>query len=179
MTSAAGPGTWGYEGYDPAQERLREALCTLGNGCFATRGALPECAADAIHYPGTYVAGCYNRLVSHVAGRQVENEDLVNLPNWLPLRFRPVGDPWLTPESATVLDHRQVLHLDAGLLERRTRYDLGGRRALIVRQQRLVHMADPHLAALHTEFTAEGGPVDLQVEAAIDGGVTNGGVPRY
>ena len=28
-----------YEGYDPASETLRETLCTLGNGYFATRGA--------------------------------------------------------------------------------------------------------------------------------------------
>ncbi|MGK5632804.1 hypothetical protein ACSNOD_30760, partial [Streptomyces sp. URMC 123] len=82
------PITWEYEGYDPVEERLRESLCTLGNGRFATRGAAPECAADAVHYPGTYVAGCYNRLVSAVDERQVENEDLVNVPNWLPLRFR-------------------------------------------------------------------------------------------
>ena len=33
---------WAYEGYDPEEERLREALCTLGNGYFATRGAAPE-----------------------------------------------------------------------------------------------------------------------------------------
>ena len=66
--------TLAYDGYDPPGERLREALCTLGNGYFATRGAAPESAADAVHYPGTYVAGCYNRLVSQVAGREVENE---------------------------------------------------------------------------------------------------------
>ena len=30
-----------YEGFDPVQEPLREALCTLGNGYFATRGAAP------------------------------------------------------------------------------------------------------------------------------------------
>ncbi|CAM5445495.1 putative glycosyl hydrolase [Streptomyces afghaniensis 772] len=35
---------WEYEGYDPADGRLRESLCTLGNGYFVTRGALPECA---------------------------------------------------------------------------------------------------------------------------------------
>ncbi|MEU1481951.1 hypothetical protein [Streptomyces sp. NPDC005760] len=29
------------------------SLCTLGNGYLATRGALPECAADDVHYPGT------------------------------------------------------------------------------------------------------------------------------
>jgi trehalose/maltose hydrolase-like predicted phosphorylase len=170
---------WEYEGYDPADVRLREALCTLGNGCFATRGALPECAADEVHYPGTYVAGCYNRLTSDVAGHQVENEDMVNLPNWLPLRFRLPGGPWLTPDTATVLDHRETLHLAAGLLERHTRYGLGEGRVLAVRQQRLVHMADPHLAALRTEFTAEGFSGGLDVEAALDGGVTNAGVPRY
>ncbi|MFF1296326.1 MULTISPECIES: glycoside hydrolase family 65 protein [unclassified Streptomyces] len=171
--------SWEYEGYTPAGERLRESLCTLGNGYFATRGALPECAADEVHYPGTYVAGCYNRLTSEVAGRQVENEDMVNVPNWLPLRYRLSGGPWLTPDTATVLDHRQMLHLSAGLLERRTRYDLGEGRELTVRQQRFVHMADPHLAALRTEFTAEGFSGPLEVEAALDGGVTNAGVPRY
>ncbi len=173
------PWTWAYEGYDPAAQRLRESLCTLGNGYFATRGALPECTADEVHYPGTYVAGCYNRLTSTVAGRQVENEDMVNLPNWLPLRFRPAGGDWLTPDGTPVLEHHQTLHLEAGLLERRTRYRLGEHDTLHVRQLRLVHMADPHLAALRTEFTLESGTADLEVEAALDGGVTNSGVPRY
>ncbi|MFI1051544.1 glycoside hydrolase family 65 protein [Streptomyces griseoruber] len=171
--------TWEYDGYEPAQERLRESLCTLGNGYFATRGALPECAADDVHYPGTYVAGCYDRLTTDIAGRRVENEDMVNAPNWLPLRFRVAGLPWLTPDTAEVLDHGQVLHLASGLLERRTRYALGEGRVLSVRQQRLVHMADPHLASLRTEFTAEGFAGDLDVEAALDAGVTNSGVARY
>ncbi|GGX68985.1 family 65 glycosyl hydrolase [Streptomyces minutiscleroticus] len=171
--------TWEYESYLPEQERVREALCTLGNGCFATRGALPECTADDVHYPGTYAAGCYDRLTSAVAGRRVENEDLVNLPNWLPLRYRLTGRPWLTPDTGTVLDHRQTLHLSSGLLERRTLYGIGQGRTLCVRQRRLVHMADPHLAALRTEFTAEGFTGGLEVQAALDGGVTNDGVPRY
>ncbi|MGW0495313.1 glycoside hydrolase family 65 protein [Streptomyces sp. NPDC003007] len=171
--------TWEYEGYDPADERLRESLCTLGNGRFATRGALPECAADDVHYPGTYAAGCYNRLTSVVAGRPVENEDIVNLPNWLPLRYRRPGGEWLTPDTAPVLAHRQALYLDTGLLERVTRYGLDDGQVLSVRQQRLVHMADPHLAALRTEFTVEGDTMELEVEAALDGDVTNSGVQRY
>ncbi|MFH9984607.1 glycoside hydrolase family 65 protein [Streptomyces luteogriseus] len=171
--------TWEYEGYDPADQRLRETLCTVGNGRFATRGALPECVADDVHYPGTYAAGCYNRLTSDVADRHVENEDMVNLPNWLPLRFRPAGGAWLTPDSAPVLAHRQTLLLDEGLLDRVTRYGLDDDRVLSVRQRRLVHMGDPNLAALRTEFTVEGATTELEVEAALDGGVTNAGVRRY
>ncbi|MGC5561866.1 glycoside hydrolase family 65 protein [Streptomyces sp. FR-108] len=175
--------TWEYEGYDPADERLRESLCTLGNGYFATRGALAECAADDVHYPGTYAAGCYDRLTSEVAGRRTENEDMVNLPNWLPLRFRLRGEEgpgaWFTPDTTTVLEHGQTLHLSSGLLERRTRYADAEGRVLAVRQLRLVHMADPHLAALRTEFTAEDFAGDLEVEAALDGAVTNAGVARY
>lgn len=182
--TGVGP-TWEYDGYRPEEERLRESLCTLGNGYFATRGALPECAADDIHYPGTYAAGCYDRLTSEVAGHRVENEDMVNLPNWLPLRFRPAGGAWLTPDTAPVTEHHQVLHLDPGLLERRTGYGLPDGGTLHVRQLRLVHMADPHLAALRTEFTVEGDAfgvgdeVELEVEAALDGRVTNSGVARY
>ncbi|MFE7754065.1 glycoside hydrolase family 65 protein [Streptomyces sp. NPDC057418] len=175
---------WEYEGYDPAQERLRETLCTLGNGFFATRGAAPECAADEVHYPGTYVAGCYDRLVSHVAGRYVENEDMANLPNWLPLRFRLLGPqgplPWFTPDSSSLLTYKQTLDVRAGTLERRMRHRSQDGRVLAVRQVRLVHMGDAHLAALRTEFTAEGDwSADIEVEAALDGSVTNAGVARY
>jgi beta-phosphoglucomutase-like phosphatase (HAD superfamily) len=90
-----------YDGFDPARQGLREALCALGNGYFVTRGALPEAEADGVNYPGTYVAGLYNRLATEVAGRTVVNEDLVNLPNWLPLRFRIAGGPWFDVQRAT------------------------------------------------------------------------------
>ena len=66
-----------FDGHDPTDEGRRESLLTLGNGYFATRGAAPECDADDTHYPGTYVAGVYNRLGSEIAGRWVENESLV------------------------------------------------------------------------------------------------------
>ncbi|MBL1099202.1 glycoside hydrolase family 65 protein [Streptomyces coffeae] len=179
--------TWPYEGYEPAGERLRESLCALGNGYFATRGALPECDADAVHSPGTYAAGCYDRLESEVAGQRVENEDLVNLPNWLPLRFRTratdtaddTATPWFTPDTHTPLDHRLRLDLRAGILERTTRYADGAGRHLRVRQLRLVHMGDPHLAALRTELTAEDWSGQLEVESALDGTVANTGVARY
>jgi trehalose/maltose hydrolase-like predicted phosphorylase len=57
-----------YKGWNPQNEPLREALCTLGNGYFATRGAGEESTAGDVHYPGTYIAGVYNRLETQIAG---------------------------------------------------------------------------------------------------------------
>ena len=70
------PWVLSYKGFDPAHEGLREALCALGNGYFVARGAAAESGADDVHYPGTYLAGGYNRLTTEIAGRKIENEDL-------------------------------------------------------------------------------------------------------
>ena len=168
-----------YDGFDPPGERLREALCTLGNGYFATRGAAPEVAAGDVHYPGTYVAGVYNRLVSRVAAREVENEDLVNVPNWLPLTFRPQGARWLDLDELEVLGYRQELDLRRGLLTRLVRVRDPDGRLTRMTQRRFVSMADPHLAGLETTVVPENWSGSLEVRSALDGTVTNGGVERY
>nr|WP_156000986.1 glycosyl hydrolase family 65 protein [Streptomonospora sp. PA3] len=168
-----------FEGFDPAREGLREALCTLGNGYLATRGAAPESACDGVHYPGTYIAGCYNRTTSRIAGREVENEDMVNAPDWLPLTFRTDGDRWLGEDGAEATDQRLALDMRTGVLTRTFRYRDGAGRTTRVRQRRLVSMAEPHLAALETEFTPLDWSGTLQVRSALDGTVTNAGVLRY
>ncbi|WP_203983335.1 glycoside hydrolase family 65 protein, partial [Sphaerisporangium rufum] len=173
------PWTLVYDGYDPAEEGRREALCTLGNGRFATRGAAPETRAGDVHYPGTYAAGCYDRLTSEVAGHAVTNEELVNLPDWLPLDFATPGVRPFQPDDAGLLEYRQVLDMRHGVLHRTLRYRDAAGRVTAVRQRRLVSMADPHLAALETTFTAENWSGPLRVRAALDGRVVNQGVARY
>ncbi len=168
-----------YEGYDPEQERLREALCTLGNGRFATRGAAPETRADAHHYPGTYLGGLYDRLTSEVAGEQVTNESLVNLPSWLPLTFRPDDGDWFHVDAVELLEYRQELDLRLGILRRDLRCrDAAGRTTRIV-QRRLVHMGEPQLAALEMEITPEDWEGRLTIRSALEGRVINAGVDRY
>jgi len=144
-----------YEGFLPTEEGLREALCTLGNGVFATRGAAPEAVADEVHYPGTYAAGVYDRLRTEIGGRGIENEDLVNLPNWLVLTFRPEGGNWLDLGSVEVLSYMQELDLRTGVLSRAFRFRDADGRTTGVRQRRLVSMAEPHLAALETTIVPE------------------------
>ncbi|MFB0627271.1 glycoside hydrolase family 65 protein [Streptomyces sp. AB3(2024)] len=176
--------TWAFNDYDPKKERLVEALCALGNGRFATRGAASEVSADTIHYPGTYAAGCYNRLSSKVAGKSVANEDLVNLPDWLRLRYRCLPDDgptgaWLTPDDPSLRHHKTSLDLRGGVLTRRMLFQDGHGRRLGVTHTRLVHMGDPYLAAQRTTFRAYGWRGTIEAEAILDGNVTNAGVERY
>ncbi|SFU97897.1 glycoside hydrolase family 65 protein [Halomonas korlensis] len=171
--------TLDYHAFDSAQEGLREALCTLGNGYFATRGAAGESEAGEIHYPGTYLAGGYNRLSTEIAGRVIENEDLVNLPNWLCLTFRPEGGDWFNPMAGELLDYQQSLDLKAGVLRRRLLFrDHQGRETTLT-TQRLVHMGQPHLGAIEWYIRPENWSGRISVRSALDGRVINAGVERY
>ncbi len=168
-----------YESYVPEQEGLRESLCALGNGYFVSRGAAPDAPADGTHYPGTYLAGGYDRLTTEIAGHRIENEDLVNLPNWLSLTIRIDDGPWLHPADVTYRDYRQELDLRAGVLIRTLRFEDAKGRVTRWAERRLVSMAAPHIAALSLSITPENWRGRLGLRSAIDGSVINGGVARY
>ncbi|MFI1256402.1 hypothetical protein ACH4U6_21860 [Streptomyces netropsis] len=75
-------------------------LVHAGNGYFATRGAAPESRGGLTHCPGTHLAGCYDCLVSTVAGRRVENEDIgrgSGAPDWRPARTPAGSTRWAFP----------------------------------------------------------------------------------
>lgn len=168
-----------YDSFEPSQEGLREALCTLGNGHFASRGASPQSSADGVHYPGTYAAGCYNRLTTEVDGRELENEDLVNLPNWLVLTFRIEDGPWFDLDAVEILSFRQELNLEEAVLSRHLRFRDTAERITRLSERRLVHMREPHLAALELKIEPENWSGRVVIRSALDGRVVNGGVARY
>ncbi|WP_231972887.1 trehalose-phosphatase [Mycobacterium sp. E3305] len=168
-----------YEGYDPTYERLRETLCTVGNGYVASRGCAPEATASAAHYPGTYAAGVYNTLADRVAGRTIENESLVNLPNWLPLTFRINGGPWFHIDDTELLSYRQTFDLRHATLTRTLRFSDGAGQITRMTQQRFASMHEPHLLALQTTVVAENWSGTVEFRSLLDGGVGNTMVERY
>jgi len=171
-----------YDNYDAKAQGMREALCTLGNGFFCSRGAFAHVEADEENYPGTYLAGGYNRLGTPVAGREILNEDLVNLPNWLRLRFRVVdedGGEWFNLRTVELLDFRQALELKRGLLEWRIRFRDRRGRTSTLELSRFVSMAQMHLAAQQMTLTAQDWSGTVEIDTSLDGRVINGGVRRY
>ena len=167
-----------YNDYDPEKERSREALLTVGNGFFGTRGAMEESKAGDHNYPGTYIAGMYNRLVTPIAGRDIENEDFVNVPNWLKISFKTAGD-WFDPNKATIESVSRTLDFGNGVLRRSMIVrDESGKRTL-VESSRFASMDQPHLAALRYQVTPLNYSGKFTFCSALEGNHINAGVKRY
>lgn len=178
------PDTWvvAFDEYVPAQEGKREALCTLANGYWGTRGAAEEAVADDTHYPGTYFAGVYDVVDRDAGGVVMPDEEMVNAPNWLPVRIRVGGDDWFGLDAlneADVLEFHQELDVRHGILTRTVtvRDARGG--MTMVRSDRFVSQAMPRLAAMRVSIL----PVDwsgpVTVRSGIDGRVANTNVPDH
>lgn len=167
-----------YEGFDPVHEGHREALTALGNGYMVTRGANPECRDDAIHYPATYLAGVYNRAAGLVQDQLVEEEQLVNIPNWLPLDIRIGEHGWWSRASYESTDEHRELDLRSGVLTRKLVLRDKNNARLEITQRRFVSMDDPHLAVLETHLTPRGFSGPITIRAGIDTDVRNANVLR-
>ena len=168
-----------YFDYDAKKERSREALLTVGNGYFGTRGAMEEADANEINYPGTYIAGVYNRLVTSISGKDIENEDFVNCPNWLPVRFKIEDGPWIDINKVEILDIQRTLDFKTGLLTRKmTIKDAEGNISRI-ESERFVSMDNPHIAALRYRVIPQNYSGNITFWSALNGAIENTGVERY
>ena len=169
----------GFDHYDAGDEGRRETILALGNGIFVTRAATIDSSRDGVHYPGTYHAGCYNRLATTIAGHRDQTESLVNLPNWLPLACRVPERAWLTLDTAQVLHYAHQLDMRRGGAQRDyVLQDEAGRQTAF-RETRIVSMAHPHRAALRLELTPLNWAGELEIRSALDADVANRNVKRY
>jgi trehalose/maltose hydrolase-like predicted phosphorylase len=171
--------TLAYDYFDPAEEGLREALTSTGNGHFCTRGAVEWQEADDVHYPATYAHDVYNRKTTIMGGRPVPNEDLVALPNWLALGLRVDEDEPIHLKNIELLSYRHELDVRHALLRRELRFrDRAGRESTLC-SRRFVSMARMHQAGIAWMLTAHNWSGTVEVISAIDGRVANRGVARY
>ncbi|KPL23845.1 MAG: beta-phosphoglucomutase [Bacteroides sp. SM1_62] len=168
-----------YHDYDPEKEKSREALLAVGNGYFGTRGAMEETSAGKVNYPGTYMAGMFNRRISKVADRDIENEDFVNCPNWLPVSFRIGEGAWMDPNRFRVVQIQRRLSFRDGLLFREMIVEDEGWRQTKITSYRVASMEDQHVAVL--KYTVQ--PLNyvgrISIRAELDGDLINDGVARY
>ncbi|MDD4202557.1 MAG: glycosyl hydrolase family 65 protein [Candidatus Omnitrophica bacterium] len=170
--------TLNYNWFKPSQEGLREALCTLGNGYMGVRGAISESKASRVNYPGTYLAGLYNKIGTPIAEKIIYNEAFVNCPNWLLLFFN-TGSEWLNPQSKKLLYYDQTLDMRKGILIRKMRIRENNGKITFVEKHRIVSMANPHICAIKYSITPENYEGRVYIKSMLDASLQNWGVTRY
>ncbi|KRE25006.1 glycoside hydrolase family 65 protein [Agromyces sp. Soil535] len=171
-----------FDDYLPSHEGTRESLCTLANGYWGTRGAAEESIADEVHYPGTYFAGVYDVVTWHVGGEPAPDEEMVNAPNWLPVRFRLDGGDWFgldALDDADLLDFGQELDVRHGILSRGVTFRHDGGRVTTVRSRRFVSQAYSRIAAMRVSILPVNWSGRVTVRSGIDGRVSNTNVPSH
>ena len=168
-----------YIGFAPAEERLREALTTIGNGYFGTRGALASEPIDDTHNPGTYVHNLYNRAGTDVHGKTIYNNDFVNCPNWTLTTVHLCDGERLSPHTCEVVRYEHELDMLDGIVRRRMVLRDGKGRTTKLETERFASMANPKLAALRVRVTPLDHNEPVTVRTSIDGGVINYLVERY
>jgi len=168
-----------YHGYDPEKERSRESLMSVGNGYFGTRGAFEESGINQVNYPGTYMAGVYNKLPSTVSGRKVFNEDLVNVPNWLSVTFRDNDGEWVDFNNIGFSGLTRTLDFRTGLLTRTAQITTCDGGVYQLNSRRFASMANPELAAIRYEINVLNPVGALTLRAGLHGNHINDGVARY
>ena len=168
-----------YDGFDPVEEGLREALTSTGNGYLCIRGAVEWDEAGDVHYPGTYAHGVYNRRATILRGEPVPNEDLVNLPNCSLLLLRIEDEEPIRLANVELVSYRHAYDVRHALLTRELRFrDRAGRETSLM-SRRFVSMGRMHLSAVAWEFVGENWSGRAEVISALDGRVVNRGVGRY
>ncbi len=168
-----------YTDFSLKDEKLRETLTSIGNGYIGVRGAYEGSSDSHYHYPGTYIAGVFNRLPSDVHGQTIFNNDFVNAPNWLPIEFRIGGGEFIDPFEQKILSYFQNLDLKNGTLKREIVIQDNLGRISRISSRRFASMDNPHRCAMKFNLKPINYSADVEFRSAIDGRVENKGVARY
>jgi beta-phosphoglucomutase family hydrolase len=168
-----------YTDFSAKDEKVRETLTSSANGYLGIRGSYEGSSSSQHHYPGSYIAGIFNRVPSMVHGQTIFNNDFVNTPNWLPIDFRIGGGAFINPFAQKILSYRQNLSLRNGLMERDIVIQDNLGRITGIKSCRFASMDDPHRCALKFTFKPVNYSAEVEFRSGIDGKVQNKNVARY
>jgi trehalose/maltose hydrolase-like predicted phosphorylase len=172
------------DGWEPRREPGIEAVFALVNGYLGTRAALEE--GSDVSDPATFVNGVFDAVTEEVVQAAATPEhqiiaaptpELVVAPDWSRLRITVEGAP-LDVESAELLEQRRTLDMRRGVLLREWRIR-SGTRTTRLRSLRFASLDDRHVLGQVLELTPEDWSGPVEVEAIVDGDVTNDGGVRH
>ena len=151
------------EGFDEDLQGIRESQFSIGNGFMGMRGVLEEKPKGA--FPGTYVAGIYDRITSKVA-------ELVNFPNPFYFKFSLKGEK-VGAVSMDVVEHERFLNMYDGVVVRHTIYSDVKKRQYDYQSIRFVSMHDKNIGCMQIILTPLDSDADIAIQTGMDIAVHN------
>ena len=154
---------WRIESRDVHDRSYRESIFSQGNGYMGTRGYRPDQRGDHSAWRSTFLAGFYEYVRPRIT-------DMVNQPDFSGLQFRLNG---IDSEDQTVSDFVQTLDMKNGLVVwKYVLTDQAGHQTEI-RQEKILSMADRHVAAIRLCITPINWSGDAKVWGGVDASVEN------
>ncbi len=145
--------------FDPHKINFYETIFTVGNGYQGTRGALEEDLTGGL--PATYLAGVFDPHDSTVV-------DLVNAPDWLPLKIYVEGEA-LSMHTCKIVDYRRALDIKQGVLYRLTVFEDSQGRRTRYESIRFASFSHQNLCGIRALVTPENYSGTLTIESGLDG----------
>jgi beta-phosphoglucomutase family hydrolase len=153
-------------GYDVDKEQVCETLLAVGNGYFATLGALEEHEVEPITRPSTYMENLHYAIKSNLI-QHSNKQDIENVPNWLPITFKVGEGEWFDPAKDKILYlERNLNFLNGVLFKKMVVQDSKGNKSLI-ESYRMASLANKHHAAIDYSITPLNYSGTIRIRSAI------------
>jgi kojibiose phosphorylase len=150
---------------DPASIRSAEALFTVGNGRFATRGSFEE------RYPGDQPATLAHGVW---APHPIAVSELANLPDWTSLDIHVDGARFSLADGE-ILRYWRMLDLRSGLLRRNVTWRSPSGVTVELGFERFASLADARVAGVRLTVTTLDHAERIEVHAGLDARVDTDG----
>ncbi|WP_057880740.1 glycoside hydrolase family 65 protein [Companilactobacillus kimchiensis] len=174
--------TWhlDYFGVDHGKRQYgQESMQTIGNGFFGLRGTYLEAHANNDNYPATYVAGVFNQLATPINGRNVINEDLVNLPNAQFITFKIDDGDYFKIDEKYIMESLRSLNLKTGVLTITMLIKLADGKELKIVEKKVAGLKNFHNYYLQYSIQPLNFDGKITILTQIDATVINSNVERY
>lgn len=154
---------WRIESRDANDRSYRESIFSQGNGYMGTRGYRPDERGDHPAWRSTFLAGFYEYVRPRIT-------DMVNQPDFSGIQFSLNGKD---SEELTVSDFLQSLDMRQNLVTWEYILTDENGHQIKVKQEKILSMADRHLAAIRISLTPVNWSGELKAYGGIDASVEN------
>ena len=162
-------------GWEPENRLVSESIFSVGNGYMGVRGNFGEDFTGP-RLSGSYLAGIYYPDKTRVGWwKNGYPEYFAKVPNsvrWIGINIS-LDDQVVDLHTAEVIEHEMMLHMDTGILNRRTTLEVATKGRITIQSERFCHMAEKESAFQRYQVTSDSFSGSIKLKGDLDFNVRN------